>query len=290
MATKMPQRERKMYTVEYAWVPTKEEMAMLERYSSVWTEEDWEARQFCTDFSNERYNAIQELVRARIHLDLNIYMIHDVDATFGAVYLAPVPGYKHRIKPTGLKDDPLAAKRGTAAKMAKPNKGANITQMLMDAKARCDAEQAAKAVAITAEHTKRCEAVRTMNRAILADAEKAWRQAGAPPTMAEKMRGIKEKPPQPSWEEWQKGIAYLPEPSRAQVIKEMELAPFLKRCENSWIMPPLPEEAKRLYAEQELAASKAPRAAGHFMPGTWQHWEVAVLEPFISHRMAMVPY
>ena len=284
MAAKMS--ERKMYSVSYEWVPTQNEMEMLERYSSVWSEEDWEARKFYHDFSTERCNAIQELVRARLFLNTNIYLIHDVDETFGAVYRAPVPGYKHGIKPTGLADDPLGRKS-----LGKPRAraSANITQMLLDAKARCDAEQAAKEAAIMEEHAKACAVVAKKNAAILADAQRAWRQAGAPPTMAEKMSGIKEKPPQPSWEEWQKGIVFEPEPSRAQVIHEMELTPFKKRCESPWVLP-LPELAVRLYAEKELARSKAPREGGHFMAGTWQHWEVAVLEPFISHRMEMVPY
>lgn len=275
---------KSLYTVSYEWVPTKEEMEMLERYSSIWSEEDWE-RSGDNPYmlEHERCNAIQRLVRARLFLDTNIYLIHAVDETFGAVYRAPVAGYKSGIKPTGLKDDPLGRKS-----LGKARGSANITQMLLDAKARLDAEQAAKEAAITAEHAKACAVVAKKNAAILAEAEKAWRQAGAPPTMAERMRGIKEKPQQPSWEEWQKGIVYMPEPSRAQVAHEMELAPFLAK--------ELPDEmgwssmSARESAEWNLAQSKAPRAAGHMMAGTWQHWEVAVLDPFIQRRMEMVPY
>lgn len=276
-----------MSTDIYSWVPTKEEMAMLETYSHVWTEEQW-AHSGNNPYvlEHERCNAIQRLVRARIHLDTNIYLVHDVDAQFGQVYLAPVPGWKHGIKPTGLKDDPLAAKRGPGAKMGKPRKGADITQMLMDAKARCDAEEAAKEAAITAEHAKRCEAVRTMNATILAEEQRKWRAAGAPPTMAERIRGVVKKP-QPSWDEWQKTIVYQTEPSRATVAHEMELAPVLEELDVCWFRD---EEDMMRRAEHCLAKSKVRPTGGYLMPGTWQHWEVAVLDRFISSRMAGVPY
>lgn len=293
---KSEQRPRKMYTVEYSWVPTKNEMIMLERYSSIWTEEDWAARQCYSDFHTERCNAIQELVRARIHLALNIYMIHDVDQTFGQVYLAPVAGYQHGIKPTGLADDPLAAKRGTAAKMGKPNKGADIMQMLTAAKERYDAEKVAKAAAVDAAYAEACAAVDAKNAEILEAAQKAWRQAGAPLTMAEKLRGVV-KLPQPSWEDWQKTIVFQSHPSRAAFEHEMELKPFLERYKPSlnrwadaWDLTPA---QKRERAEEDLAISKgrrAPRVGGRVMEGVWQHWEVAVLEVFIDYRMKMVPY
>ena len=284
-----PRHHSVRFPVPYSWVPTKEEMEMLETYSSIWTEEDYKNHEYATTFDTERCNAIQRLVRARLFLETNTYLMTDVDKTFGQVYLAPVAGYKHGIKPTGLANDPLASQRGTAAKMAPSKKGVDIVQMLTAAKQRYNDEQVAKATALDAEYAKRCAAVRTMNAAILAEEQRKWRAAGAPPTMAEKLRGVV-KPAQPSWDEWQKTIVFLPEPTRAQVQHEMELAPFLEEASHymGWDGKPLGRE----WAEQRLAAKKAPQTAhcGCVMEGTWQHWELPVLENFIYYRMSMVPY
>lgn len=272
------------FPVSYSWVPTKEEMEMLELYSSVWSEKDYAAHKHYTDFDTERCNAIQLLARTRLHLDSSIYLIHDVNKTFGAVYSAPVAGYKSGIKPTGLAEDPVVERRN---RLGKPNKGADIVQMLLAAKERADAEQTAKKAALDAAHAKACAKVDTKNAAILEAAQKAWRQAGAPLSMAEKLRGIT-KPPQPSWEEWQKTIVYLPLPTRAAVQHKEELAPFLERYRNHWCFPTKEEQVAQ--AEAVLAASKKKPTGGVLMPGLWQHWEVAFLDPFIQWRMEMVPY
>jgi hypothetical protein len=273
------------FPVSYSWVPTKEEMEMLERYSSVWTEEDYKAHKYYTDFDTERCNAIQQLARTRLHLAPSIYLVHDVDSTFGQVYLAPVAGYKSGVRPTGLAEDPLRRSK------AKPTKGADITKMLLDAKARFDAEQDAAAAALDAEHAKRCAKVRAKNAEILAEEERKWRQAGAPPSMAEKLRGVV-KPSQPSWDEWQKHIVFRAEPTREAVKHEMELVPFMKRYEKTW-HGPIPEHQARIYAEEDLKASKARHAtaaSGPRMPGLWQMWEVEFLDPYIQYRQSIVPY
>jgi hypothetical protein len=292
---------RVRFPVSYSWVPTKEEMEMLELYSSIWSEEDYKAHKYYTDFNDERCNAIQLLARTRLHLDSSIYLIHDVDKKFGQVYFPPVAGYKSGIKPTGLADDPVAERR---KRLGKPNKGAessqrerlacgsagaqaNILQMLTDAKARADAEQAAKKAALDAAHTAACAKVDAKNAAILEAAQKAWRQAGAPLSMAEKLRGVV-KPPQPSWEEWQKTIVYLPHPTREAVQHKEELAPFLERYRNHWCFPTKAQQ--KAQAEADLAASKKKPTGGMLMAGVWQHWEVAFLDPFIQWRMEMVPY
>jgi hypothetical protein len=272
------------FPVSYSWVPTQEEMEALERYSSVWTEEDYKAHKHYTDWDTERCNAIQELVRTRLHLASSIFLIHDVDRKFGQVYLAPVAGYKSGIKPTGLADDPDVVRRN---RLGKPNAGADIVQMLTAAKERADAEQAAKKAALDAAHAKACAKVDAKNAEILAAAQKAWRQAGAPLSMAEKLRGVV-KPPQPSWEEWQKTIQYLPHPTREAVQYKEELKPFLERYRNHWCFPTKEEQVAQ--AEAVLAASKKKPTGGMLMPGVWQHWEVAFLDPFIEWRMEMVPY
>jgi len=271
------------FPVSYSWVPTQEEMEMLERYSSVWTEKDYENHKYWMDFDTERCNSIQQLARTRLHLADSIFLIHDVDERFGAVYRAPNPDYKHRVRPTGLTEDPLRRSK------AKPNKGADIMKMLTDAKARFDAEQVAAEAALDAEHAKRCEAIRACNAEILAEAQRKWRQAGAPQSMAEKLKGII-RPPQPSWEEWQKGIVFVAEPTRASTQYEMELAPFMKRYEKTW-HGPIPEHQARIYAGEDLKASKAQRANnGPLMPGLWHMWEVEFLDPYIQRRQSMVPY
>jgi hypothetical protein len=272
------------FPVSYSWVPTQEEMEALELYSSVWTEEDYKAHKHYTDWDTERCNAIQMLARTRLHLDSSIYLIHDVNKTFGQVYLAPVAGYKSGVRPTGLADDPVIGRRN---RLGKPNKGADIVQMLTAAKERADAEQAAKKAALDAAHAKACAKVDAKNAEILAAAEKAWRQAGAPLSMAEKLRGVV-KPPQPSWEEWQKTIVYLPLPTREAVQYKEELEPFLERYRNHWCFPTEAEQKRQ--AEADLAASKKKPTGGMLMPGVWQHWEVAFLDPFIQWRMEMVPY
>jgi hypothetical protein len=276
-------------------------MEMLELYSSVWSEESYKAHKYYTDWHTERCNAIQLLVRTRLHLDNSICLIHDVDRTFGQVYLAPVPGYKSGIKPTGLAEDPVVWRR---KKWPKPNKGAessqrerlacgsagaqaNIVQILTAAKARADAEQAAKRVALDAAHAAACAEVDAKNAEILAAAQKAWRQAGAPLSMAEKLRGIV-KPPQPSWEEWQKTIEYLPLPTREAVQHNLELAPFLERYRNHWCFPTKAQQVAQ--AEHDLATSKKRSPDGPLMAGVWQHWEVAFLDPYIQWRMTMEPY
>jgi hypothetical protein len=269
------------FPVSYSWVPTKEEMEMLERYSSVWTEEDYKAHKYYTDFDTERCNAIQQLARTRLHLDSSIYLIHDIDKTFGQVYLAPVAGYKSGVRPTGLAEDPLRRSK------AKPTKGADISKMLLDAKARFDAEQDAAAAALDAEHAKRCAKVRAKNAEILAEEERKWRQAGAPPSMAEKLRGVV-KPPQPSWDEWQKHIVFRAEPTRADTKHKMELAPFLEEAKKYMMTC---GETHQSWAEQALVHSKKKKTTGGpRMPGLWQHWEVEFLDPYIQWRMDMVPY
>ena len=96
------------------------------------------------------------------------------------------------------------------------------------------------------------------------------------------------KPPQPSWEEWQKTIVYLPVPSRATVRCEMELAPFLERYKDHWCFPTKAQQ--RSQAEADLAMSKARMIDGPLMPGLWHEWEVEFIDPFIQWRMEMVPY
>jgi hypothetical protein len=272
------------FPISYSWVPTKEEMEMLEKYSSVWTEEDYKAHKYYTDWLTERCNAIQELARTRLHLASSIYLIHDVDKTFGQVYFAPIAGYKHGIQPTGLAEDPVVERR---KKQPKPNKGADIVQMLTAAKERFDAELAEKRAALDAAFAKACAKIQEKNANILLDAECKWRSAGKPLTMSEKLRGVV-KPPQPSWEEWQKTIVFKAEPTREEVWRKMELAPFLERYRNHWLYPT--KEQKVAQAEADLAASKKKPTGGMLMPGLWQHWEVAFLDPFIQWRMEMVPY
>jgi hypothetical protein len=270
------------FPVSYSWVPTKEEMEMLERYSSVWTEEDYKAHKYYTDWDTERCNAIQQLARTRLHLADSIYLIHDVGKKFGQVYLAPVAGYKSGVRPTGLAEDPLKRSK------AKPNKGADISKMLLDAKARFDAEQDAAAAALDAEHAKRCAKVRAKNAEILAEEQRKWRQAGAPLSMAEKLCGVV-KPPQPSWDEWQKHIVFRAEPTRADTKHKMELAPLLARTKGHWMYHTKADRLRQ--AEYELAAEKARHNTdGPRMPGLWQHWEVEFLDPYIQWRMEMVPY
>jgi hypothetical protein len=272
------------FPVSYSWVPTKEEMEMLERYSDVWTEEVYAACKYYTGWDTERCNAIQLLARTRLHLDDSIYLIHDVDKKFGQVYFPPVAGYKSGIKPTGLAEDPVAWRR---KKQPKPRTGADVVQMLTAAATRAAAEEAAKKVALDAAHAAACAEVDAKNAEILEAAQKAWRQAGAPLSMAEKLRGVV-KPPQPTWEEWQKTIQYLSLPTRAAVQHKLELAPFLERYRNHWCFPT--EAEQKGQAEADLKASKKKPTGGVLMPGVWQHWEVAFLDPFISWRMEMVPY
>jgi hypothetical protein len=269
------------FPVSYSWVPTKEEMEMLERYSSVWTEEDYKTHKYYTDWDTERCNAIQLLARTRLHLANSIYLIHDIDSTFGQVYLAPVAGYKSGVRPTGLAEDPLRRSK------AKPTKGADISKILLDAKARFDAEQDAAAAVLDAEHAKRCAKVRAKNAEILAEEERKWRQAGAPLSMAEKLRGVV-KPPQPSWDEWQKYIVFRAEPTRAETKYKMELAPFLEEAKKYMMMY---GETHQSWAERALVHSKKKKTTGGpRMAGLWQMWEVEFLDRFIQYRMDMVPY
>lgn len=134
-----PRHHSVRFPMPYSWVATKEEMIMLEKYSNIWTEKDYKDCKNYPNFDGERCNAIQLLVRARLLLDTNVYLMNIIDFIF-CQYLAPVAGYKHCIKSTGLAEDPLRHNK------AKPNKDADIVQMLMAAKQRYDEQTADAAV------------------------------------------------------------------------------------------------------------------------------------------------
>jgi hypothetical protein len=255
-----------MYPEEYAWVPTQREVAMLERYSSVWSEEDWEHRQCYQDFKTERWNAIQELVRTRLFLADSIYLICEVDAFLGERQYDRLPG-SVRMTPTGLAEDPNAERR----KEQKPaRRDADIVQMLAAASARYRTEQAAKKADMEARYTAACAEIRQKN-------EKAARQAAAPLTMAEKLKGVTKKA----------DATILPEPTRDEIWAQMELEPFLKKAEAaSWY---LPEGEKKWRAEKLMEDYKNPVCARR-LAGTWRQWEVDFLNSYMHYRANITPY